>query len=141
VQATIDEGLGVTLSARHLLGLISPWACLMALSMTLACAMNVGLTGAANSSGGLLPPQPLPTAGDAPQAGVAGLSVGNDAPSPRGFREASAVLTITVEGPAGSFDVRCVATTERGTFDTVTVRPDQLMDVFHHLCSPQPGGS
>jgi hypothetical protein len=109
--------------------------------MTLAWAMNVGLTGAANRSGGLLPPQPLPMVGDAPQAGAPGPPAGDDAPPPRRFREASEVLNITVEGPAGSYDVRCVTTTERGPFDTVTVRADQLMDVFHRLCSPQPGAS
>jgi hypothetical protein len=81
-------------------------------------------------------------AGGAPQAGAAGPSVGDDAPGPRRSREAVEALNITVEGPGGSYDVRCVTTTERrGPFDTVTVRPDQLMDVFHRLCLLQPGES
>ncbi len=47
-------------AARHLLARALPWVGLLALSMTLAEAMNVGLTGGAHGAGGLSSPQSLP---------------------------------------------------------------------------------
>ena len=126
---------------RHRLAIAWPWAGLVAVSTTLAWAMNAGLTGGANGSGRLSPSQSLPLAGDALWTGAVGDLIGDEAPTPRRFRAASKVLTITVEGPAGSHDVRCVTTTERASFDAVAVPVDQLMDVVQQLCLPQPGAS
>ncbi len=72
---------------------------------------------------------------------VVGTLIGDDVLTLGGVREVSKVLRITVEGLAGSHHVYCATTTERAPFETVSVQPDQLMDVFHQLCSPQPGAS
>jgi hypothetical protein len=44
------------------------------------------------------------------------------------------VLTITVDGPAGSADVYCATTSDRAPFDRVHVRPDEVMDAYHRWC-------
>ena len=123
------------------------WAGLLALSVSSAWALDVGLTGGAHGAGGLVPPQaPLPVGdarlvGDARRAGAGGDLVGDDALTLRRFQEASKVLTITVEGLDGPLAVYCATTTERAPVDAVSVETDQLMDAFHQLCSPQPSAS
>jgi hypothetical protein len=119
-----------------------PWAGLLGISTTLAWAMTVALTSGAHGPDGLPPSQqPLLLAGDAPRAVVVDTLFGDDALTPSKFRAASKVLTITVEGPGGSYDVRCVTTAERAAVNAAHVRPDQLMDLFDQLCSPQPSSS
>ena len=45
------------------------------------------------------------------------------------------VLTITVDGAFGSFDVYCATTTTRAPFDRVHASPEDALDVFHQRCS------
>jgi hypothetical protein len=119
----------------------------LALSVSSAWAMDVGLTGGAHGAGDLSRPQARPPVGDAllvgdaRRAGAVGDLVGDDALTLRRFQEASKVLKITVEGLDGPIDVYCATTTERAPVDAVSVQADQLMDVFHELCSPQPSAS
>ena len=126
---------------HDLLAALLPWAGLLGLSTMLAWAMNVGVTDGAHAPAGLSSPQSLPLVADAPPAVVDDVLGVDEALAPRKFRTASKVLTITVEGPNGPYAVRCVTTTERALFDAVSVRTDQLMDLFHELCSPQPSSS
>ena len=46
------------------------------------------------------------------------------------------VLTITVNGPAGTFDVYCATTTDRAPFDRLLASPDDAVDSYHRWCAP-----
>jgi hypothetical protein len=71
--------------------------------------------------------QPVIPLAAEPAAGVVGIS--------------NKVLTITVDGPNASVDVFCGTTTDRVTTDHVRATPENIMDVFHQLCSPAPDWS
>jgi hypothetical protein len=129
-----DRPLATVVRCNYLVARVLPWACLLGLSTTVAWAMTVGVTGGAHGADVLSSPQSGPLVEDA-------TLVVDYAFAPPRFRAASKVLTITVEGPGGSYDLPCVTTTERTSFDTLTVPVDQLMDLFRELCSPEPGAS
>jgi hypothetical protein len=122
----------------YLLARVLPWAGILVLSTTLAWAMTAGVTAGAHVPEGLSSPQTFPLVGQSPPAAVDDTLVGDDPFTAPSFRAASKVVTIAVEGPGGSYDLPCVTTTEHAPSDTVSVRSDQLMDLFRELCSPQP---
>jgi hypothetical protein len=127
-------------TGRHQLALALPWAGLLAVWTTLAWAMHVGVTDDEPTSYG----DPLSTqllVRDTPPEVVFGSPIEDGQLAPRSFPQTSRVLTITVDGPGGSHDVYCATTPDRAPFDAVSVRPDQTMDVFRQLCSPQPSAS
>jgi hypothetical protein len=123
-------------STRNRLMLALPWAGLLALSVSLAWAMTVGVTSDAQGVGGPESSQPLPSTGRALDADVDTFPSDDSWLALRRVQGTQKVVTITAVGPAGSVDVYCDTTSELTAFDTVSVRADQLMDLFHQLCSP-----
>jgi hypothetical protein len=125
---------------RDLVARALPWAGLLAVSVSSAWAMNVGLTDGVPGPG-RFPPQSPPLVGDAPPARPVGDLVGDDALTLRRFHGTSKVLTINVDGPGGPQKVYCDTTTDRTPFDAVSVRPEQVIGLFRQLCPPPPSAS
>jgi hypothetical protein len=141
-------------TVRHLLARALPWAGLLTLSMSLAGAMNLGVTRSLEHN------NPIPATTWIRQyptlqadTGVVRASTdpcdgvrihldscpgSDDGLTATRFQRIPVVLKITVHGPNASPDVYCDITADRSPFEHIHVQVEDFLDVYDELCSRGP---